>query len=274
MNGGFSLDRLTNRLSIQGTLVMDTGLHIGSGEEAGAIDAGVMLDSAGRPFVPGSSLKGVLRSEAERFAPVLGLSACGLFSESGVACLSTNRDAERQFREKSRKDGVDMSALEQQVCDACKLFGGTVIASRVLCNDLSLVADYPVAVERRDGVGIDRDTGTAAKSIKYDFQVVPSETSFALRIQAENLDPSGRALLSVVLLELIRGNISIGGKRSRGLGRCHVANLVMREARFDGPESAKALLSYLADPKSGELTGDAAEKQLVTWVREGVTSHA
>ena len=274
MHDGFSLDRLTGRLSLQGTLVMDTGLHIGSGEEAGAIDAGVMLDAAGRPFIPGSSLKGVLRSEAERFAPVLGMTACGLFTDSGVACLSTNREAERQFREKSRKDGVDMSALAAQVCDACKLFGGTVIASRVLFSDLSLVTDYPVAVERRDGVGIDRDTGTAAKSIKYDFQVVPSETRFALRLQAENLDPTSRALLAVVLLELVRGNLSIGGKRSRGLGRCHIENLVVRDARFDGAKPAEALLAYLADPKSGELKGDAAEKQLVTWVREGVSSHA
>lgn len=52
----------------KGTIKLVTGLHIGSGNEAvhiGGIDNEVVKDSDGNPYIPGSSLKGKIRSLLE-----------------------------------------------------------------------------------------------------------------------------------------------------------------------------------------------------------------
>ena len=71
---------------------------------------------------------------------------------------------------------------------------------------------------RRDGVGINRDTGVAEDQIKYDFEVLDSGVSFQTKLYLENADESDFALLYVLLQEWKRG-LDFGGKRSRGLGR-------------------------------------------------------
>jgi CRISPR/Cas system CSM-associated protein Csm3 (group 7 of RAMP superfamily) len=62
------LERLTSLTVVVGQLTCDTGLHIGTGERVspGASDLPVVKDGLGRPYIPGSSLKGVLRAYAER----------------------------------------------------------------------------------------------------------------------------------------------------------------------------------------------------------------
>jgi len=57
------------KLLIEGDLVCETGLHIGAGKgtlEIGGADNPVVKDAFGRPYVPGSSLRGRLRSLLEQ----------------------------------------------------------------------------------------------------------------------------------------------------------------------------------------------------------------
>ena len=271
MPSAFSFATLDNRLIIQARLVMDSALHIGSGEESGSVDAGIVLDRDGHPYIPGSSLKGVLRSEAERAAALLGQTGCGLFSSNGVNCLTTDDDSAQRFRSDIRKargltPGLH-AQIEQELCDTCKLFGSQFAASRLQIDDLPMIDADNFVIESRDGVGIDRDTGTAAQHIKYDFHVVPAGAEFTVRIQAENLDARSRALLAFVILELNRGSYSLGGKRSRGLGRCHLVRLQIQEFDFSKPE---ALLVYLS-AKSSNLNEDGSLAFLKDSVKKGLT---
>ena len=58
-------DKFHNRLRIDAVLVAETGLHIGAGEDSyqpTAINGSVLRDASGQPYIPGSSLKGVLRA--------------------------------------------------------------------------------------------------------------------------------------------------------------------------------------------------------------------
>ncbi len=61
------LDTFDQRLRMEGVLATRTGLHIGAGESGDplATDSPVVRDASGAPFVPGSSLKGVVRSATE-----------------------------------------------------------------------------------------------------------------------------------------------------------------------------------------------------------------
>jgi len=70
----------------------------------------------------------------------------------------------------------------------------------------------------RDGVGIDRDTGTAKDGKKYNYEITPSGTRFKLHMIGDNLDDDDLELLKLCLNVLKNGQISVGGMTSRGLG--------------------------------------------------------
>jgi CRISPR-associated protein Csm3 len=59
---------LIGKLILEGDLTCETGLHIGAGKgslEIGGADNPVVKDAFGRPYIPGSSLRGKLRSLLE-----------------------------------------------------------------------------------------------------------------------------------------------------------------------------------------------------------------
>src|SRR5947209_19972885 len=74
---------LRNRYVFKGKLQMQTGLHIGGGKATlSHTDSPVVLTPDDLPYIPGSSLKGTLRSTIEKLVaslpPELGLHTCGL----------------------------------------------------------------------------------------------------------------------------------------------------------------------------------------------------
>lgn len=61
--------KLMGKIFIQGKIETKTGLHIGGSKtvlDIGGIDDPVIKDALGRPYIPGSSLKGKIRSLLER----------------------------------------------------------------------------------------------------------------------------------------------------------------------------------------------------------------
>src|SRR5712664_2596195 len=97
---------LRNRYVFNGQLVMKTALHIGGGKATlSASDSPVVLTPDQKPFIPGSSFKGALRSTIEKLVPGLpGFTTCALveFKEEdlqeerkqGHHICSTSRQAE------------------------------------------------------------------------------------------------------------------------------------------------------------------------------------
>src|SRR3989440_8424982 len=71
---------LRNRYIFRGKLVMQTALHIGGGKVTlSSSDSPVVLTPDQKPFIPGSSFKGALRSTVEKLASALpGFSTCAL----------------------------------------------------------------------------------------------------------------------------------------------------------------------------------------------------
>ncbi len=63
------MNKLIGKLFIEGYITTRTGLHIGGAKAAmdiGGVDLSVIKDATGVPFIPGSSLKGSLRSMLAR----------------------------------------------------------------------------------------------------------------------------------------------------------------------------------------------------------------
>jgi CRISPR-associated RAMP protein (TIGR02581 family) len=245
---------------------MDTALHVGSGHVSTTTDAGVVRDFYERPFIPGSSLKGVLRSAVERRAEWLGLRSC--FLEEG-GCLF---DADEAWRRQPLADR--WREMEEKLCAVCQVFGSTVCSGRVQVDDLPLAKEFePLVaslVEVRDGVGIDRDAGTAVENLKFNYEVVPSLTAFRFYLTAENLvlptvenpKSSDEALLALGLLEMMNGAVPLGGKSTRGLGRCrlHLESIYHFDFSQMSPFDAGRLLDYLRPPDQRQQKPEKAPR--------------
>jgi CRISPR-associated protein Csm3 len=241
------LDRLTDRYLFTGDLVMESGLHIGGGRDMlTTTDSAVMKLMDGRPFIPGSSMKGVFRSAIERIAGSLPkVRSCGLGSGNCNYCPTISHET---------KDATAADdKILKELCDTCDLFGSPFMAGKVRFSDLQVKTETWAGVaEIRDGVGIDRESGRAVDRVKYDYEVVPSETAFAFHLVVENPDANRHelGLIAVGLRELEAGMIPIGGISTRGLGRCRLQNLTIHRLSFSETAQFKAFL------KTGNLESD------------------
>jgi len=173
------------------------------------------------PYIPGSSLKGVLRSHAERLARSMtaaGDGACNLFgrqSEDDSPCWHVLGDPNALHQQP-----VPATEAYPVLCPICKLFGSPFLASRLRIGDAYLVAPpgRELRLPRRDGVGIDRRRGAAADGAKYDFEFWDSG-AFQARVSVQNFELWHLGLLAHVLHALEVGQISVGFGTRRGLGR-------------------------------------------------------
>ncbi len=234
-----SLQKL-RRIEITADLRLDTALHIGSGERDASVDSPVMKDLLGQPFIPGSSLKGVVRAHLERLLPNAGLASCRLFDKS-EACPGANvkgepADSLRKKLEHARTDSAEREKIVLgALCPLCLTFGSSFSRSKVFFADAHLQNPGLPVVETRDGVGIDRDSQKAVDGVKYDFEVVSVYSNFLFRLTIENPTPSELGIAALGVLELGRGHIAIGGLTSRGLGRCRLDNIRIRDVALADP---------------------------------------
>jgi len=284
--------KLTNRYILKGTLIMKTGLHVGSGSVTSATDNPVIREASGKPFIPGSSFKGVLRSTVEKIIPLLtecsGLWTCQLFSESEGArkCLSTpsNQKKLAQLRDEAEK-GTKMSDskvlsgsykehdsmiterfileeyLPDNLCDTCKLFGSSFIGSKIKVQDLPICEPYYELAEIRDGVGIDRDTEVAVDQAKYDFEVIPSLSEFKVSIVLESVSEEELAIFALGIREFTSGYATVGGLSSRGLGACQ---LEIKSIEFVDFTNQEHLEKYLIE---GKMLGQLSQVELFNKIK-------
>lgn len=216
-------DKFTRRVEIEATLRCVTALRIGVGRgnaDITASDLPVLRDAADRPLIPGSSLKGVLRSAIESMLRAIPENpdevtrwACDPFIEERRCVPSKDPAGDEDRRDRMRRQRERMKDL----CRACRTFGAPSYASHVLFRDARAVGR--VRVERRDGVAIDRDLGRVSGGRKYDLEVVAEGTTFDLGISIDGAERWQEGLVALALDILHEGFARVGGASSRGLGR-------------------------------------------------------
>lgn len=235
-NTQITRNTLRNRYVFEGQLEMLTALHIGGGKAMlSHTDSPVVLTPEGDPFIPGSSFKGTLRSTIEKLVASLptslGIRSCGLPTEENEQeqCPTAHqRQIVKARREAPSAEEADQVLVEARMnlCHTCQLFGSPFAAARITLHDLYVENnEWNGTTQIRDGVAIDRDSETAKNGLKYDFEVVPATTRFAMRVILENATAQDLQLLSIGLSEFLHGFGGIGGLRSRGLGACILKEL-------------------------------------------------
>lgn len=188
-------------------------------------------------YIPGSSLKGVLRSAAEaavrgrRFAAKAGdpptiHGACDPLSQDASCAGSVNRER------RSRGRGQEPSSAEvhRLHCLACRLFGSLAMKGRASVRDLfpwdergseegasDENARRANTLERRHGVSINRMSGSVDNG-PWEQEMVPAGVAFWGEIALENYQAWQLGFLAQAFDEVNEGFAQLGSTKSRGLG--------------------------------------------------------
>lgn len=249
--------QLLGKLILAGELHCETGLHIGAGKgslEIGGADNPVVKDAFGLPYIPGSSLRGRLRSLLE--------SALGLTTPAELVYLSKRRGQEVRIHQSDRPDD-----------EICLLFGrnpgrmerveGEALDTKLASPARLAVYDAPldqdsITPQMRENLddeitevksenAIDRITSQANPRT---LERVPAGARFKIRMVLDVLCEEDKALAARLIegLRLLEDD-ALGGGGSRGSGRVRFANLEVswRGRSFYSTGAAEAQLASGAD---------------------------
>lgn len=279
-----NMDRLIGKLSIKGNIVLKTGLHIGGSEaemQIGGVDNPIIKTIDGKPYIPGSSLKGKLRSLLE--------------------CATGN---------------VKIIKKEYHPCSCgkcyiCKLFGSTNEKSkrtRLIFRDCHLsqedeTKDKIINVKAENV--IDRLTSKAnhprhiervGRNIKFDYEIIMnlfesdlnksgdhSEHQDIKEIKGDNEAKYINDYIKVLLTSFkLLENDYLGGNGSRGYGQVEITSLNGDEENTNGLENMMSISSVYLDEdyfhkecigeegiNTNQITLDSSEiSQLLKKIRE------
>lgn len=265
--------KLIGKVILEGELHCETGLHIGAGKgslEIGGADNPVVKDAFGRPYVPGSSLRGKIRSLLEQ--------SDGLAVPSELVYLSRRRGQEVRIHQSDRPDD-----------EICLLFGrnpgrmdrvsGDPLETHSASPARLTIYDAPldpgsITAQMRENLddeltevksenAVDRITSQVNPRT---LERVPAGARFNVRMVLDILCDEDRTLLGRLLegMRLLEDD-SLGGGGSRGSGRIRFANLSMswRGRGFYASGAAERPLASgagIADLQSAVAAEDFAGK--------------
>ncbi len=200
------------------------------------------------PYIPGSSLKGVVRGFVEKVLRTLDTSGQpGPAQNKGwrwaCATFEPGREEARQ-REKWNcprflqdqaflakvTEGQERDLFSWEIyrhsCGACRIFGHTRLRGRASFTDFLPTGE--VRTEVRYGVAVSRLSHAVAQG-PFEIEVAVAGT-FAGQLVLENFELWQLALLALALESMERGLLKVGYGKNRGFGEVSVS---VREARLD-----------------------------------------
>lgn len=173
-------------------------------------------------YVPGSSLKGVVRAAAERVLRSLELPCCDPLDHRSTCHEAASKRGDQIARGKGPASDHPMAEVHRMLCLACRTFGSQAMASRASFADAyppsKETAEQANRTETRNGVSIDRQTGGPARGKLFELEVVVGGR-FETSIHLANYELWQLGLVGVVLADLDDGFVRLGSAKSRGLGR-------------------------------------------------------
>ncbi|MBO8161628.1 MAG: type III-A CRISPR-associated RAMP protein Csm3 [Thermosipho sp. (in: Bacteria)] len=246
--------KFEGKFYIKADIVLITGLHIGTEEntmEIGGIDNPVIKDAFGKPYIPGSSLKGKLRSLMEYYHEKI--------------------NANELVITKGGKNQIRMHMCDDEDCPVCNLFGRNhgehkfvnnikkdfenLMPTRLIVRDAMLdetsitneMLQYLDTnyTEVKPENSLDRITSFANPRFN---ERVPAGTKFKVEFVINTFNDDNTKYLKelFVALKLLEDDY-LGGAGSRGYGKIKFENLkvVYRDKKFYLGESGEKILLSL-----------------------------
>jgi CRISPR/Cas system CSM-associated protein Csm3 (group 7 of RAMP superfamily) len=182
---------------------------------------------AGEFVLPGSSLRGVLRSHAEKIARTVVTLNCTTGNEFLTSCPACNPHADnkvplascnsllRKYRKKQQIP-PEKEVKEEQLCLACQLFGNSYRGSRLYISDGHLKNAPQLKI--MDFLAIDRFNGGGKEGAKFDALIL-WKPAFKVRMFFENPKEWELGWLMLVLRDMRDGLLSVGFGQNKWFGK-------------------------------------------------------
>jgi CRISPR-associated protein Csm3 len=221
------------KVIIRGNIEVKTGMRIGGstgGLKIGGVDLNVITDPEGKPYIPGSSLKGKMRSLIEK-------------TEASKRPNFWNKDKDRDGKIDSHECDKDDDYNQCAVCKIWGILGGAsftipTLTRLVVCD--THLDESSISEEMKENLelkwtevkfetAINRITGTALGGSLRQAERVPAGAKFKDEgglIIFNVFDESDKELLKKVFvaMELLEHDY-LGGMGSRGYGRISFQNV-------------------------------------------------
>lgn len=234
------------KVFFRGKIILKTGMHIGGSKESmqiGGVDLPVIRDSGNNlPYIPGSSLKGKLRSILEKFGK-------RTTKEGREEKLSSNRNIGGRFRNKVFIHCCDDISFALD-CEVCRIFGSSgddrgfqkgrkesnagnfpaLLMVRDSLLDDAFMHPSRLLTEVKTETGVDRSTMAAnprqverlLPDTAFIFEMVYSVENIALAGKPKTDFPEANLKTDLdnilTCMEIIESE-GIGGHTSRGYGK-------------------------------------------------------
>lgn len=197
---------VVGKIIIKGKLHLKSPLVIGSGKNDYA-DIEVLKDVEGKPFIPATSVIGVLRH---------------YFHENFPNDLSEETHQFWGFSNKIKLNGEQTHNSAQ---------------SAFVCHDL-YTPDATIML--RDGVKIDPQNQVAKKEAKYDYEIIDRGAVFNIHwevtLRKQYNAETFKRTLATIIEPLKSGTISFGAKTNSGFGKCKLKDIQVSEFDFSKKE--------------------------------------
>ena len=224
---------IVERVEIRGTLMLETPAHLG-GESEGLTDMPLLRDARDgqTPLLTGTSIAGALRNYLHEYL--------------------------KGYRQPT-------AATEA----AAGLFGAVDESEKASVQSWLLVDDalgHSPGIELRDGVALDPETRTAEEGKKFDVELLQAGTTFPLSLELLLTDDNRNLLplLALALRGLEKGEIGLGSRKRRGLGKCRMSEWHVRRYDLTTP---RGLVAWL----EGDVTGEEVGAHIADLVGENLT---
>lgn len=240
---GADLDVIKERLIIEGNIEMLSQMHIGVGgddiefsPESGILRTTSYLpDIDNIPYIPNSTIKGNLRSEAETIANTLQDKHKNVKyicdSYPGKPGKSHNNC---RIEIKRKTDTVFIDP-----CIVCRIFGGSDLASHIIISDAFPNKDdlELFKSELKPGIAIDREKQVSRDRSLFFIEILHPGAKFEFKMIINNISKGNNEkqyefkLLRTLFKLIDLGFITFGGKKSTGMGKFVLKDVVVRELK-------------------------------------------
>lgn len=201
--------------SLKGQITLKTGLHIGGGDDTmkiGGIDNQVIKDiNTNKPYIPGSSLKGKMRSLLEWNNKLVAYNDGKPFSSKNLDRVPAGDKANAEnllkiFGDSSDKNQFGITRISVSDCNVSEQSQNLKLSE----------AKYENVINRKNGTAEHpRQTERVPAGVKFDYDI-------RLKILDGDDENSLKAMIKNGL-ELIQKDY-LGGSGSRGYGRVEFSN--------------------------------------------------
>jgi CRISPR/Cas system CSM-associated protein Csm3 (group 7 of RAMP superfamily) len=210
-------------------------------------------------YLPGSSLRGVIRSAAERILRTELKRWCDdngvdywhlqqtiVCDPHGTSIGTPPRLLKCKVSDADRKQGA--GHIKGCLCLACRLFGSTDLGGRIAVSEAYPTdpGKYDDALKLLQHVAVDRFGGGAADQRLYNERpaypwptMTEGDLDMSFTLELYSPEEWELALISFVLRDLMKGRLRIGYGKLRGLGKARVVvdsleGLLASKSPFEG----------------------------------------